>query len=120
MTICDSCRAHVARRNKANGILHLINLPQYVLKSMTVDQLREVRSIAQNGAMLCSDCIKLCRSRTAKGNAECPANLRPRKIQNAIRWRRIEDLRVIRAIDTELTRRKNLLLTRLRTMPVAG
>lgn len=113
MTICDACRAHVARRNKANGILHLINLPQSVLRSMTVDQLQEVRSIAQNGAMLCSDCVKLCRRRSA----ECPANLRPQKIQNAIRWRRIEDLRVVRAVNAELTRRKNLLMARLQTIP---
>lgn len=116
MTICDSCHAHVARRNKA--FLPLVNIPAPVLKSLSIDQLIEVRSIAQSGAMLCTDCARLCRS--VRHRDECPSRMRSHKVKTAVQWRRAEDVRVIKAVDAEVAKRKKVLLARLQSGRVPG
>lgn len=62
MTICDHCREHVSRRNmvKGDNVTHLVNIPKSTLKQESLDTLASIFRMAQEGTMVCGDCIKLC------------------------------------------------------------
>lgn len=104
MGICDVCMSHSSRRNfvEGNKYLSLVNLTASQLKSMTLDELNNVYSIAKTGAMVCSDCKKLC----SLGDSDCTSQ--HLKNQKAYSFRIDEDRRAMKQIISELDRRINI------------
>ena len=115
MSLCQSCLEHLKTRNIYNKqertVLYLVNIPQNILMQMSYDQLQKVKSMAEQGIMLCRDCLQICRI-----HHECPQFLSKQFVDTYI-FRGREDQRVIQAIQSELQRRRDIALTQLEALP---
>lgn len=108
MALCNSCLNHTRERNRAvnDDYLALVNLPKRVLRDLSTDQLATIYREAQTGAMVCGDCINLCR----KGYSECRSNdLRNIKIyQSRVNEDKATMKNILEELDRRITLKENL------------
>lgn len=104
MTICDLCRVHTQKRNVIDGdrVIALTNLTREILRNMSLDDITNVYNKAKEGAMVCDDCLNLCKLRDQGCTSTDKQNL------GAYKWRISEDRATMKAIVEELDRRINV------------
>jgi len=101
MVLCDSCLQHVKTRFQTDAT-PLINFSQSIIKQLTDSQIQRLIGIAENGIMVCKECMNLC----VKEHPEC--DIHHRKNSKIYRHRMVEDNRAITSLKNELQRRKNV------------